>query len=64
MEHTEELKRIADRNKELFEKISKSKLIIKELKTCEFVLKKMQEEVSRNAEKKRKIKNWVAYINE
>lgn len=64
MEHTEELKRIAERNRELRKKMSDYRLKIKDMKDYEFVLKKMEEEVSHNSEKKKKIKNWVTYINE
>ena len=64
MEYKEELKRIDDRNGKLRKKMSKYRARIEERKSDEFVLKQMQQELYRNKQKKRKIKEWIEHIDE
>ena len=64
MEYKEELKRIDDRNGKLRKKMGKYRKRIEEKKSDEFVLKQMQQELYRNKQKKRKIKEWIEHIDE
>ena len=64
MEYKEELKRIDDRNEQLRKDINRYMVKIKEKEADEFVLKQMQQELYRNKQKKRKIKEWIEHIDE